>query len=115
MKPLLIGVSLLATLLNTISYLAIPGNVAGKGPVYLTHYFAYPFVFVVLAYGVFPTSMRQQVTSAYKLLETRLGLSIRLLVAVVVLMLRLVWTSLLVFLAAKAIAIMFGVEEEMVP
>ena len=47
-NPVLIGVSLFATLLSRISYLAIPGEVLGKGPVYMTNYIAYPFVFLVL-------------------------------------------------------------------
>lgn len=115
MNPLLIGVSMFATLLSTISYLALPGEVLGKGPVYLTNYIAYPFVYLVLALVIIPVYMRQRVTSAYELLEERLGLSIRLLGAVMFLMLRLVWMSLLVFLTAKAIAIMIGVGDEMVP
>ena len=35
MSPLLIGVSLFATLLSTISYLGMPGEAAGKGPNYI--------------------------------------------------------------------------------
>jgi len=34
MNPILIGVSLFATLLSTISYLSLPGETIGKGPVY---------------------------------------------------------------------------------
>lgn len=115
MNPFLIGISLFATLLSTISYLAIPGEVLGKGPIYLTNYLAYPFVFLVLALVILPVYMRQRVTSAYELLEQRLGLSIRMLGVVMFLMLRLVWMSLLVYLTAQAIAIMIGVGEEMVP
>ena len=115
MNPFLIGISLFATLLSTISYLAIPGEVLGKGPIYLTNYIAYPFVFLVLALVILPVYMQQRVTSAYELLERRLGLSIRLLGVVMFLMLRLVWMSLLVFLTAQAIAIMIGVGEEMIP
>lgn len=115
MNPLLVGVSLFATLLSTISYLAIPGEVLGKGPIYMTNYIAYPFVFVTLGFVILPVYMRQRVTSAYELLEERLGLSIRILGAVMFLMLRLVWMSLLVYLTAKAIAIMIGVGEDMIP
>ena len=59
--------------------------------------------------------MRRRVTSAYELLETRLGLSIRLLGMSMFILLRLVWMSLLVFLTSKAIAIMIGAGEEWVP
>lgn len=115
MNPILIGVSLFATLLSTISYLALPGETLGKGPIYLTNYVAYPFIFLTLGFLILPVYMRLKVTSAYELLEERLGISIRLLGAVMFLMLRLVWMSLLVYLTAQAIAIMIGAEEEMVP
>lgn len=116
MNPTLIGVSLFATLLSTITYLALPGETIGKGPVYLANFIVYPLVFLVLAYIVLPVYMRQKkVTSAYELLEKQLGVSIRLLGVVMFLMLRLVWMSLLIFMTAKAIAVMTGVDEKWVP
>jgi len=115
MNPFLIGVSLFATLLSTISYLAIPGEVLGKGPIYLTYYVAYPLVFLVVGFVILPVYMRQRVTSAYELLEERLGVSIRLLGVAMFLALRLVWMSLLVYLTARAIATMIGAGEEAVP
>ncbi|MGB0580219.1 MAG: sodium:solute symporter family transporter [Limisphaerales bacterium] len=115
MNPLLIGVSLFATLLSTISYLAIPGEISGKGPVYLTNYLAYPFIFFVMGAVILPVYMKQRVTSAYELLEQRLDVSVRLLGVTMFLMLRLVWMSLLVYLTASAIAIMIGVDEKWIP
>jgi len=116
MNPILIGISLFATLLSTISYLAMPGETMGKGPVYLVGYLVYPVVFLVLAFVVLPVYMRQKkVTSAYELLEKKLGLSVRLLGVVMFLMLRLVWMALLIFMTAKAIAVMVGVDEKWVP
>lgn len=115
MNPILIGVSLFATLLSTISYLALPGEVAGKGPVFLTNYLVYPFIYLFIAMVLLPVYMRQRVTSAYELLENQLGLSIRLLGATMFLLMRLVWMSLLVYLTAKAIAAMIGVDDAMIP
>ncbi len=115
MNPLLIGVSLFATLLSTISYLALPGESIGKGPIYLTNLVAYPFIFLIVGYVLLPVYMRQRVTSAYELLEMRLGLSLRLLGASLFLLLRLFWMSLLVFLTAEAIVIMIGVDESHIP
>ena len=114
-NPILIGVSLFATLLSTISYLSMPGEASGKGPVMILGLLAYPLVFGVVAYGLLPVYMRQRVTSAYELLETKLGLSVRLLGATMFLALRLVWMALLVYLAAKALVVMMGVEEKWVP
>jgi len=109
MNPTLVGISLFATLLSTISYLSMPGEAVGKGPVIACGMFAYPVTYLIVAYGLLPVYMKHRVTSAYELLEVRLGLSIRLLGAVMFLILRLFWMSLLIFLAAKAMTVMLGV------
>lgn len=115
MNPLLIGVSLFATLLSTISYMSIPGESLGKGPGYLTNLIAYPAIFFIVGYVLLPIYMKQRVTSAYELLEDRLGISVRLLGATLFLVLRLFWMSLLVYLTAKAISIMIGVDAKYIP
>lgn len=111
MNPALIGVSLFASLLSTITYMSIPGEMQGKGPVYLVNYLAYPIIFLIVGFVLLPVYMRQRVTSAYELLEARLGLSVRLLGASLFLVMRLVWMSLLCYLTAKAMATMIGVDE----
>lgn len=112
MNPVLVGISLFATLLSTISYLSMPGEALGKGPVHITTLLAYPFVFLIVGYVLIPVYMRQRVTSAYALLEKNLGLSVRLLGAVMFVSLRLVWMSLLVYLTAKAMTIMLGIPDD---
>jgi SSS family solute:Na+ symporter len=115
MNPFLIGVSLFATLLSTITYLSIPGEVAGKGPMYITTLLALPFVFLVVAFVLLPVYMRHRVTSAYELLEAKLGLSVRLLGVAQFLALRLVWMSLLIYLMAKAMSKMMDLDESAIP
>ncbi|MBH54273.1 MAG: sodium-coupled permease [Opitutaceae bacterium] len=115
MNPMLIGVSLFATLLSTISYMSMPGEALGKGPADLSKIISYPFVFLIVGFVLLPVYMRQKVTSAYELLEAKLGLSIRLLGASMFLILRLFWMSLLVYLTALAITIMIGVSEDYIP
>lgn len=115
MNWMLIGVSLFATLLSTITYLSMPGEVLGKGPIYLTNLLAYPFIFAVVAFVFLPVYMKQRVTSAYELLEDKLGISIRLLGVFMFLALRLTWMSLLVYLAAKAMIVMIGADESWIP
>ena len=112
MPPLLIGISLFATLLSTISYRSMPGEALGKGPVYLVALAGLPFVYFVVGYVLLPVYMKHRVTSAYELLEHKLGLSVRLLGASMFLALRLVWMSLLAYLTAEAMAIMLGVPEK---
>ena len=111
MPPILIGVSLFATLLSTITYLSIPGEVIGKGPIYIAGLIALPLTYPVVAYVMLPIYMKIRVTSAYELLESKLGLSVRLLGVGQFLGLRLIWMSLLVYLASKAMADMMGLDE----
>ena len=115
MNPTLIGFSLFATLLSTISYLSIPGEVIGKGPMGFFAMLALPINYVIVGYWMIPVYMRRRVTSTYELLEDRLGVGIRLLGACMFIVLRLVWMSLLVHLAAVAMAVMLGAGPEMVP
>ena len=115
MNPILIGVSLFATLLSTITYLSLPGEVLGKGPGYLANYLGLPIVYLVVAYVLLPIYMKQKVTSAYELLEVKLGVEIRLLGASMFLILRLFWMSLLLYLTGKALTIMLGLDESYIP
>jgi len=115
MNPWLVGVSLFATLLSTISYLSVPGEVLGKGPVYLSNLLVYPLVFLVMGFLILPVYMRQRVTSAYELLESQLGLSVRMLGVAMFLMLRLVWMSVLIYMTADALKEIVGVEEKWIP
>ncbi|QDT94736.1 sodium:solute symporter family transporter [Gimesia aquarii] len=115
MNPILIGVSLFATLLSTITYLSTPGEILGKGPVYLVKDLAMPFIFIIVGFVMLPVYMKQRVTSAYELLEEKLGLGIRLLGAIMFICLRLVWMSLLVYLTASAITTMLNVGEDWIP
>lgn len=115
MNPILIGFSMFATLLSTISYLAVPGEAISKGPGALVNFLAYPFAYLVVAYAIIPVYMRSRVTSAYELLEERLGLGVRLLGSVLFLLVRLIWMSLLIYLSAKAMTVMMGVDESWIP
>ena len=115
MNPVLIGVSLFATLLSTISYLSMPGESLGKGPTYMLSLLAAPAVFGFVGFVLLPVYMKQRVTSAYELLEDRLGPEIRTLGALMFITLRLVWMSLLIYMTASAMTVMLGVGEEMIP
>lgn len=116
MNPFLVGISLFATLLSTISYLSMPGETIAKGPVAtVANLCAYPIAFLVVSRVFLDIYMRQRVTSAYELLEERLGLGIRLLGSVLFIAMRLVWMSLLVYIAAKAMTTMLGVGDEWIP
>ena len=110
MNPLLIGVSLFATLLSTISYLGMPGESAGKGPVYFVGMLAHPITFLIVGYLMLPYYMKHRVTSAYELLEIRLGYQFRVLGALLFLLLRLIWMSVLLKFAGDAMVTMLDVD-----
>lgn len=111
MNPILVGISLFATLLSTISYRSMPGEALGKGPGHMVSLLGLPIVFLIVGFVLLPVYMKHRVTSAYELLEKKLGLSIRILGATMFIALRLVWMSLLVYLTAEAMTIMFGIPE----
>lgn len=114
--PVLIGISMYATLLSAISYLGKPGEMASKGPVLLIGQVAsIPFAYVIVGYWIIPRLMRQRVTSAYELLEDRLGLAGRLLGTGMFIVLRLVWMGFLVYIAAVAVTVIIGLDQKWVP
>ena len=115
MNSVLIGVSLFATLLSTISYLSFPGEAIGKGPAFLAQLIGYPIIFVAAAYWLLPVYKKYQVLSAYELLEERLGRRTRLLGGGMFILLRLVWMSTLIYFAATALAVIFGVTPKWEP
>ncbi len=111
MNSILIGVSLFATLLSTISYLGMPGEAAGKGPVHFVGYIGYPVIFFVFAILMLPTYMNQRVTSAYELLEDKLGVKFRLAGGLMFLTLRLIWMAVLLKAAGDAMVTMLDIDQ----
>lgn len=110
MSSFFVGISLFATLLSSISYLSMPGEAAGKGPVNMLTVLALPAVYFFVAYWILPVYMKQRVTSAYELLELKLGVGIRMFGATMFVLLRLVWMSLLIYLSSKALVQMIDTE-----
>lgn len=105
MRPWAVGLSMFATLLSTISYLSYPGEVIRYGPMILSGIAIYPFIFFVVGYFLIPSIMRLRVTSAYEILETRFGLSIRMLGGVIFLSLRLLWMATIIYVTTSTVII----------
>lgn len=97
MMSLPVGLSLFATLFSTISYLAWPGEMIKNGPMVVSIIVAYPFVAIVAGRFMIPHIMRLRITSAYELLEVRLGLSVRLLGSSIFLLLRILWMAVIIY------------------
>gem|GEM_PF-67481 len=115
MNSWLVGISIFATLLSTISYLGAPGEIVKHGPVILFGLLILPLVYAVAGYFLIPHIMRLHITSAYEILETRLGPAVRTLGAVIFILTRLVWMAFLIYLAAKLMVEMLNWRPAAIP
>lgn len=97
MKPTAIGISLFASLLSAISYLANPGEMIKYGPILFSSIAAYPFIVFVVGRFLIPSFMKLPAASAYEILESRLGLNVRMLGAAFFLSLRLLWMGVIIY------------------
>ena len=113
MRPSMVGLSLFATLISTISYLAVPGEVMGHGPVAsLTYMAALPIIYLVVGFLLIPHITKLPITSAYELLETRLGMPARLLGSAIFILIRFIWMGLVVYTASRAVTTAMGLPDE---
>ena len=116
MPPLALGLSLFATLVSTLSYLGTPGEMVAHGPMMITQVAAHPLIFAIVGYGLIPLLMRQPVTSAYEILESRLGTSIRLAGAGVFLLLRFGWMATILYATSYVVLVpLFGIDDRWTP
>lgn len=116
MRPWAVGLSLFATLLSTITYLALPGETIKYGPMIITQLIAYPFIIVVVGWFVIPRVRTLNATSAYEILEQRLGLSVRMLGSFMFLILRLMWMAVIIYATTNKVLIpLFGWPQEATP
>ena len=105
MSPLMIGLSLFATLTSTLSYLAYPGEMIKNGPMMFAQLTAYPVVMLIVGWVLIPRIMQQEVTSGYELLEKQLGVPGRLLGATMFMTLRIVWMSAILYATTNKVLI----------
>lgn len=97
MNPTAVGISLFATLMSTLSYLTYPGEMIKHGPIIFTGLLAFPLIYYVAGWWLIPRIMATKVTSAYEILETKLGVSVRLLATLLFLSLRLLWMATIIY------------------
>lgn len=116
MSPFLVGISLYATICSTLTYLGLPGEVVQNGPVYLLLTLAaFPVVYLVVGYRVIPLIMRLKVTSAYELLEQRLGFHVRLACSAAFLLTRFVWMGLMLYTTSLILVTVMGWDPAWIP
>lgn len=102
------GLSIFATMLSTITYLYIPGEVIKHGLRKLASPLACPLLYVVVGFVVISYFMGKRATSVYEYLESRFSLAARLFPATVFLSFRLTWMGMVVFTASMAMTEIIG-------
>ena len=111
MNAVMIGISLFATLLSTLSYLAYPGEMIKYGPVVFIGLTAFPVAYLIVSRFFIPRFMSMQVTSAYEILEIRLGKGSRYLATLFFLSLRFLWMSTIIYATVDTALIpIFGLD-----
>jgi SSS family solute:Na+ symporter len=116
MNPTLVGLSLFASILSTLSYLAYPGEMIKNGPMYFTNLLVFPLVFLIVGWWFIPTIMRMKVTSANEILEIKLGKNIRLLGTFFFLSLRLLWMATIIYATVDNVLLpIFGIDTSHLP
>lgn len=116
MNPVMIGLSLFATLASTLSYLMLPGELIQYGPMVFAQVASYPIVAILVGWWLIPAIMRFKVTSAYELLESQLGVGGRLLGAAMFVLLRLVWMAAILYATSDKVLIpILGLSSQTTP
>jgi solute:Na+ symporter, SSS family len=104
----LVGVSVIASLLSTVTYLATPGEVIRYGLGYFSSLLAYILVVPIVDRIIIPVLMRLPVTSVYECIENRFSLATRNLSASTFVLARLIWIGLIIYTASFAVSGMTG-------
>lgn len=105
--------STMATQLSAISFISAPAFVGlreGGGMVWLSYEFAVPLAMLLLMVYVLPTLYRSGVVSIYDFLESRFGLSTRLLISFVFLISRAFGTSIAIYATALILNTAMGID-----
>lgn len=108
MHPLIAGISIVATLVSSISYLSSPGEMIKNGPGWMWQMLHAPISFLVIGYLVIPHIMRSRATSAYELLEARFGSGVRKMTSAMFVLSRIFWMGLVIYTCSFAVSTITG-------
>jgi solute:Na+ symporter, SSS family len=110
-----VGLSILATLFSTISYLGVPGEMIKRGIGMFLGQLSLPFSALVIAAVWIPFFMKLRLTSAYEYLEKRFSPPARFIAGGLFTLLRLGWMSMVVYAASTALIQIKGGDWEWLP
>lgn len=105
MNPVLAGISVFAAYFSIISYIATPGEYIQYGPTLaiVSIVLPLPLIYAVVGWLIIPAIMRLPITSAFELLEGRLGLSVRQAGSLSYVVIRLVWLALILYTSSTVL------------
>ncbi|MFO0904616.1 MAG: hypothetical protein U0939_16545 [Pirellulales bacterium] len=110
-----VGLSILATLFSTLSYVGVPGEMIKHGVGMFVGYLAIPASALVITRLWIPFFMRLRLTSAYEYLERRFSYGVRACGAGLFVLLRLGWMSMVIGAASLALDRIKGPDLEFLP
>jgi SSS family solute:Na+ symporter len=108
MNWIIVGLSTMATLVSTITYLTTPGEIIKNGPGVLWASLSVFIAFFFIGYLIIPRIMAHKIVSGYQLLEAQFGHGIRQAAAVLFVLTRLAWAGLVIYTCSFALAAMTG-------
>ncbi len=100
---LLAAGSVVATLVSTLTFLAVPGEIVRYGLAYFTGVLALPLAVPVITRILLPKLMTLRITSMYEYLESRYDVQVRVLAAMVFVTRTVVWMGLIIYSCSFAI------------
>lgn len=104
----LAGGSILATLLSSISYLSLPGEMIRYGFGFFAGVLGVPLVVPLMNHTLLPAIKRLPITSVYEYLERRFDAQIRTLTGSIFLVRTLLWMGLIIYTASFAMVEVTG-------
>ncbi len=108
MPWLAVGLSIMATLLSSISYLGLTGEMVKNGVSVFGTYLGWPLAMLMVIPLFIPFFMRLRLTSAYSYLELRFNPFARQLGSALFFLLRLGWISMVMYSGSLALSAMAG-------
>lgn len=105
---LLAAGSVVATLVSTLTFLAVPGEIVRYGLAYFTGVLALPLAIPVVTRILLPKLMGLHITSMYEYLERRYDAQVRIAAALVFTVRTLIWMGLIIYSCSFAVAQMAG-------
>ncbi|MEW5978967.1 MAG: sodium/solute symporter [Acidobacteriota bacterium] len=104
MHWLLVGGSVMATMLSTLTFLSMPGEMIRYGVAYFSGLVVIPLIVPVVNRVLIPTLRSLPITSAYEYLEKRFDVRFRSLASSVFVFRTLLWMGLIIYSCSFAVS-----------